>query len=151
MNELIKEQLKDLKNVSFYTEDKKEILLEELDNYNTFIVEKNENKQEQEYLFIFDKYLIQPFSTFDFHEKFNKGKIIPLTIMEGKIIREVGKMYYIKVHGYYCQSNYCVHCLKEGFYNPVCNDCFKKLNVNEIEQITWEGFVPIKSVQIKTI
>ena len=64
--------------------------------------------------------------------------------MQGKIVRTVGKMYYIKVKGFYFKTNKCVHCLKNEESNPVCKDCFKKLNVNDIEEITWEGYVPQK-------
>ena len=60
-------------------------------------------------------------------------------------------MYFIKVRGFYFKSKQCVHCLKEEDSNPVCKDCFKTLNVNDIEDIEWTGYVPIKSCSIEKL
>ncbi len=149
MNPIIREQLLKTKAVSFYTEDNKQILKAELQNQTKLIVKQKNfsDPTEDLMLFTFKDYLIHPFEGFDFHEKFNKGRCIPLSVMQGRIIRTVGKMYYIKVKGFYMETNKCFHCLKQGNYKSVCSDCFKQLNVLDIEDITWEGYVPIKSIE----
>lgn len=138
MNDLIKEQLLKTRAVSFYDKENKQVRINDI-NEDSVLIVKQKNfsiKNEDLVLFTFEDYLIKPFSGFDFHEKFNKGINIPLKVMQGRIIRTVGKMYYIKVRGFYFQSKECVHCLKKEDSNPVCNMCFKQLNVNDIEDIT---------------
>lgn len=146
MNELIKEQLLKTKCVSFYDKEGQQVPFNEIDKQDTLIVKPKKPRASSDslLLFTFEDYLIKPFSGFDFHERFNKGINIPLKVMQGKIIRTIGKMYYIKVKGFYFKTNQCVHCLKNEESNPVCKDCFRKLNVNDIEEITWEGYVPQK-------
>lgn len=153
MNEYIEEQLKKARAVSFYDKDGNQISLDNLSDQTYLIVKQKDfsKKQDEVLLFTFEDYLIKPFSGFDFHEKFNRGINIPLKVMQGKIIRTVGKMFYIKAKGFYFKSNYCVHCLREEPGNPLCNECFKTLNVNDIEDIEWEGYVPQKSVKIESI
>ena len=149
MNELIEEQLKKTKAVSFYNKENKQVSINEIRDETVLLIrEKNySDPKEDLVLFTFKDYLIKPFENFDFHEKFNKGKIIPLKIMQGRIIRTVGKMYYIKVRGYYIKTDYCLHCLKKNIIGPTCSDCFKVLNVNDVEEIEWEGFVLISSIE----
>lgn len=153
MNEFIKEQLKKTKAVSFYDKDDNQISKDELDDQTVLVIKQKDfnNNQEDLLLFTFEDYLIKPFSDFDFHEKFNGGINIPLKVMQGRIIKTVGKMYFIKVRGFYFKSKQCVHCLKEEDSNPVCKDCFKTLNVNDIEDIEWTGYVPIKSCCIEKL
>lgn len=149
MNEYIKEQLKKTKAVSFYDKNEKQISINNLNDQTVLIVkEKNfENKSEDLMLFTFEDYLVKPFDNFDFHIKFNKGINIPLNVMQGRIIRTIGKMYYLNLRGFYFKSDRCVHCLKEIPSDPICSDCFKTINVNDIEEVTWEGYVPIKSIK----
>lgn len=153
MNEYIKGQLRKTKAVSFYDKEGKQVFPQDLNDQTVLIVkQKNFNSNTEDLLlFTFEDYLIKPFEGFDFHIKFNKGINIPLKVMQGRIIRTVGKMYYIKVRGFYFKSDTCVHCLKKEDSNPICNDCFKKFNVNDIEDITWEGYVPIKSIKVDTL
>ncbi|WP_300924666.1 hypothetical protein [uncultured Clostridium sp.] len=153
MNEYIEEQLKKTKTVSFYNKDGKQITLDNLKDKTYLIIKQKDfsNKQEDLLLFTFEDYLIKPFNGFDFHEKFNRGINIPLKVMQGRILRTVGKMYYIKVKGFYFKNDTCIHCLKKEESNPVCLDCFKALNVNDIEDIEWEGYVPQKSCKLESI
>ena len=44
------------------------------------------------------KYMTEPStSTFDFQDKWNNGKPMPLCTMQGKVIKETRGMYYIKL------------------------------------------------------
>ena len=149
MNEYIKEQLKKTKAASFYDKNGKQISLNNLNDQTVLIIKQKDydSKKEDLMLFTFEDYLVKPFENFDFHIKFNKGINIPLTVMQGRIIRTVGKMYYVKLRGFYFKSDHCIHCLKEEDSNPICLDCFKNINVNDIEDVTWEGYVPIKSIK----
>lgn len=144
MNKFIQEELSKTRNVSFTDERGNEI--ENLDDVQEIYIRPKNGSYNEEYIFTFADYLIQPFSGFDFNVKFNKGKNIPLKVMKGKIIRTVGKMYYIKVSGYYQKTNKCNHCLKEQVCDSICKECYEKLHICEIENVTWEGFVPIKSI-----
>ena len=149
MNEYIREKLKKTKNVYFYDENNNQISINELDDQLHLIIKQKDfsvNKDNLK-LFTFEDYLINPYEGFDFHIRFNNGINIPLKVMQGYIIKEVGKMYYIKVKGFYFKSNQCIHCLKEELSNPICINCFTKFNVNDIEDITWEGYVPKKGIK----
>lgn len=149
MNDILRQQLLKTKNVAFYNESGKQIIKEELNDQTTLIVKQKDfsSKTEDLLLFTFEDYLVHPFSGFDFHQKFNNGINIPLTVMQGRVLRTVGKMYYIDVRGFYMNTKRCVHCLKEEDCNPICKDCFKAFNVNDIEEVTWKGYVPIKSIK----
>lgn len=138
MNNFIKEQLRKTKAASFYTKEGKQISINNLDDQTVLIIKHKdfENKSEDLMLFTFEDYLVSPFDGFDFHTKFNKGINIPLTVMQGRIVRTVGKMYYLKLRGFYFKSDRCVHCLKDEPSNPVCKDCFTSINVNDIEEVT---------------
>lgn len=147
MDKYLKEQLLKVKNVSFYNKDKL-LDINDLDKYNEFIIKsKDFTNTDNNLLFTFENYLIHPFEGFDFHIKFNKGINIPFNIMQGKIIKTVGKMYYLKLKGFFVKTDICVHCLKKEDSNPLCKTCFKKFNVNDIEDVTWEGYVPIKGIK----
>lgn len=150
MNSFLEEQLKKTKQVTFYNEDNIPISKDELKDQNILII-KSKDFKPKEYLFTFESYLVNPFEGFDFHIKFNKGNNIPLKVMQGTILKTVGKMYYIKVRGYYYQTDRCNHCFKSIKCNSICIDCLKKFNINDVEDIIWEGFIPIKSCKIEEI
>ena len=60
----------------------------------------NSNKMEvgKSYKIIVKKYMTeQATSTFDFHDKWNNGKPMPLCIMRGEVIKETRGMYYMKL------------------------------------------------------
>ncbi len=150
MNNFLNNQLQKTTQVSFYKKDGTLLSKSELKDQDILIIKAKDYKENIK-LFTFQTYLINPFEGFDFHVKFNKGKNIPLKVMQGQILKTVGKMYYIKVKGYYYQTDRCNHCFKSINCNSICSDCLKKFNVNDVEEITWEGFVPIKSVNIEEI
>lgn len=146
MNKIIEQELKGLRNVEFLDEEMNAV--SDIQNNSTFYIRAKSGAIEEKYIFTFADYLVKPFSTFDFHEKFNQGRIIPLKVMQGKIDRVVGKMYYIKAQGYAIQTSKCSHCLNLGnFGDSICDSCKKALNVEYISQVKWEGFVPIKSIE----
>lgn len=51
-----------------------------------------------EKVFVFEDYFIKPFKGFDFHEKFNNNTPPPEQAMQGFVLRETEKMFYISVH-----------------------------------------------------
>ena len=67
----------------------------------TYAVEHmNSNKMEvgKSYKITVKKYMTEPAtSTFDFHDKWNNGKPMPLCIMQGEVIKETRGMYYMKL------------------------------------------------------
>lgn len=113
------------------------------------------------------KYMTEPAtSTFDFQDKWNNGKPMPLCIMQGKVIKETRGMYYMSLHGKAEHTTKCLVCGR-GLTNsvsklygvgPECSDKIglirieseeearEKLNqINEqIDNISWSGYV-IKS------
>ena len=98
MNKTIKEQLNMLKTLEFQVDGKS---LKDFPEFFTEVVFlKNSNAQlfdTSEKTFAFKDYIVHPYEGFDLHEKFNKGKAPPETVMYGCILRETEKMYYIKV------------------------------------------------------
>lgn len=48
--------------------------------------------------FSFESYIVKPYAGFDFHDKFNKGIAPPEQVMNGFIVKETEKMYYLKLH-----------------------------------------------------
>ena len=150
MNNFLYNQLQKTTQVSFYKKDGTVLSKSDLKDQDVLIIKAKDYKENIK-VFTFQSYLINPFEGFDFHIKFNKGKNIPLKVMQGTILRTVGKMYYIKVKGYYYKTDRCNHCFKSINCNSICPDCLKKFNVNDVEEITWEGFVPIKSCKLEEI
>lgn len=153
MNPLIEKELKKLKDIYFYDIEGNIILEDELSNNKELVLKSTDSLlyNKKEVKFTFKDYLIQPFSNNDFHIKYNRGKIIPLKVMQGYILKRSGNLYYIKTYGLFFKNNQCIHCLKEKTSNPICLDCYKKLNITDIEEITWEGYIPIKDCQIEEI
>lgn len=152
MNKWIKRELESIRNVVFYDKQGSIIPIEEIDKHHNIIIKSREFSQSiGELLFTFDDYLLDPFSKLEFNSNFNEGRVIPLKVMQGKILKTVGKMYLISVRGYYYKSSFCNHCLKAVPSNPVCYECFRYFNVNDVEEICWEGYVPIKSCVIEEI
>lgn len=146
MNKVIEQELKGLRDIEFL--DKNMNVVDDVSSSDTFYIRTKTGNIKDTYIFTFADYLVKPFSTFDFHEKFNQGRIIPLKVMQGKIERVVGKMYYIKVQGCAIHTNKCSHCLIAGdFGNSICNNCRQAMGIDNITQIKWEGFIPIKSIE----
>lgn len=113
------------------------------------------------------KYMTEPAtSTFDFQDKWNNGKPMPLCIMQGEVIKETRGMYYMSLQGKAEPISRCLVCGKP-LTNPVSKlygigpECSEKVGIirveseeearekwNELVQqignIKWEGWV-IKS------
>lgn len=113
------------------------------------------------------KYMTEPAtSTFDFQDKWNNGKPMPLCIMQGEVIKETRGMYYMNLQGKAEPTLKCLVCGKT-LTNPISKlygigpECSEKVGIIRIESeeearekwnelvqqignIKWEGWV-IKS------
>lgn len=113
------------------------------------------------------KYMTEPATAnFDFQDKWNNGKPMPLCIMQGEVIKETRGMYYMRLQGKAEPISRCLVCGKP-LTNPVSKlygigpECSEKVGIirveseeearekwNELVQqignIKWEGWV-IKS------
>ena len=59
------------------------------------------------------KYMTEPAtSTFDFQDKWNNGKPMPLCIMQGEVIKETRGMYYMNLQGKSEPTSRCLVCGK---------------------------------------
>ena len=113
------------------------------------------------------KYMTEPAtSTFDFQNKWNNGKPMPLCIMQGEVIKETRGMYYMNLQGKSEPTSKCLVCGKT-LTNPISKlygigpECSEKVGLirleseeeskeklkqimEQIDDITWTGWV-IKS------
>lgn len=113
------------------------------------------------------KYMTEPAtSNFDFQDKWNNGKPMPLCIMQGEVIKETRGMYYMELEGKAEPMTRCMRCGRI-LLNPVSKlygigpECSEKVRliriesekearekwnqiVEEIGNIKWTGWV-IKS------
>ena len=113
------------------------------------------------------KYMTEPATAnFDFQDKWNNGKPMPLCIMQGEVIKETRGMYYMSLQGKAEPTSKCLVCGKT-LTNPISKlygigpECSEKVGIirveseeearekwNELVQqignIKWEGWV-IKS------
>lgn len=113
------------------------------------------------------KYMTEPAtSTFDFQDKWNNGKPMPLCIMQGEVIKETRGMYYMNLQGKAEPTSKCLVCGK-NLTNPISKlygigpECSGKVGLirieseeeakeklkdimEQIDDITWTGWV-IKS------
>ncbi len=127
------------------------------------------NKMEvgKSYKITVKKYMTEPATAnFDFQDKCNEGKPMPLCIMQGEVIKETRGMYYMNLHGKAEPTSRCLVCGKT-LTNPISKlygigpECSEKVGLIRIENeddakeklkhimaqiddITWTGFV-IKS------
>lgn len=113
------------------------------------------------------KYMTEPATAnFDFQDKWNNGKPMPLCIMQGEVIKETRGMYYMSLQGKAEPTSKCLVCGKT-LINPISKlygigpECSEKVGIIRIESeeearekwnelvqqignIKWEGWV-IKS------
>lgn len=113
------------------------------------------------------KYMKEPAtSTFDFQDKWNNGKPMPLCIMQGEVIKETRGMYYMNLKGKAEHTTKCLVCGR-GLTNsvsklygvgPECSDKIGLIRIEseddakeklkhimeQIDDISWAGWV-IKS------
>lgn len=146
MNKAIIEQLNMLKTLEFQVDGKPSKDFPE--SFSEVVFKKNSTNivDTSMQLFNFADYMVKPFDGFDFHKNFNKGSITPLKFMQGQIMRETDKMYYIKARGYSLPTKVCGHCLEQGNFDTVCNNCKQQMPI--IENVYWEGWSPKKACKI---
>ena len=113
------------------------------------------------------KYMTEPATAnFDFQDKWNNGKPMPLCIMRGEVIKETRGMYYMNLQGKAEPTSRCLVCGK-SLSNPISKlygigpECSEKVGLirieskqeakeklkhimEQIDDITWTGWV-IKS------
>lgn len=99
------------------------------------------NKMEvgKSYKITVKKYMTEPAtSTFDFQDKWNNGKPMPLCIMQGEVIKETRGMYYMSLQGKAEPISKCLVCGKP-LTNPVSKlygigpECSEKVGIIRIE------------------
>lgn len=113
------------------------------------------------------KYMTEPATvTFDFQDKWNNGKPMPLLVMTGEVIKETRGMYQMKLHGVAEPTTRCMMCGRT-LTHPISRlygigpECGRHFHINPFDseeelhehleelkqlfgQIEWEGWV-IKS------
>ena len=116
------------------------------------------------------KYMTEPATAnFDFQDKWNNGKPMPLCIMQGEVIKETRGMYYMKLQGKAEHTSKCLVCGKK-LTNPISKlygigpECSEKVGLIRIESeddakeklehvmaqiddITWVGWVIRSSIK----
>lgn len=99
MNDCLREQLDKLKTLDFQVDG---MSMKEIPESFSEIVFKSKNGNdaniEKTYTFTFERYIVFPFKGFDFHDKFNKGIAPPDLVMNGTIVKQTEKMYYINAY-----------------------------------------------------
>lgn len=137
----------------------------EIEDYTWTKVQKMEVGKS--YKITVKKYMTEPATAnFDFQNKWNNGKPMPLCIMQGEVIKETRGMYYMSLQGKAEPTSKCLVCGKT-LTNPISKlygidpECSEKVGIirveseeearekwNELVQqignIKWEGWV-IKS------
>ena len=116
------------------------------------------------------KYMTEPAtSTFDFQDKWNNGKPMPLCIMQGEVIKETRGMYYMNLHGKAEPTSRCLVCGKtltnsiSKLYGigPECSEKVGLIRIEsgdeakeklkhimeQIDNITWTGWVIRSSIK----
>lgn len=85
------------------------------------------------------KYMTEPATAnFDFQDKWNNGKPMPLCIMQGEVIKETRGMYYMTLQGKAEPTSKCLVCGKP-LTNPVSKlygigpECSEKVGIIRVE------------------
>ena len=116
------------------------------------------------------KYMTEPStSNFDFQDKWNNGKPMPLCIMQGEVIKETRGMYYMNLQGKSEPTSKCLVCGKT-LTNPISKlygigqECSEKVGLirieneddakeklkhimSQIDDIAWTGWVIKSSIK----
>lgn len=108
----------------------------------TYAVEHmNSDKMEvgKSYKITVKKYMTEPATAnFDFQDKWNNGKPMPLCIMQGEVIKETRGMYYMNLQGKAEPTSKCLVCGKP-LTNPVSKlygigpECSEKVGIIRVE------------------
>ena len=169
MKEIFK-QIHRFQNMDFEEDKPFEFILPARNSGVTYTVEHmNSGKMEvgKSYKITVKKYMTQPStSNFDFQDKWNNGKPMPLCIMRGEVIKETRGMYYMNLQGKAEPTSKCL-CCGRALLNPISKlygigpECSDKIGLIRIESeeeakeklkhimeqidgISWTGYV-IKS------
>lgn len=85
------------------------------------------------------KYMTEPATVnFDFQDKWNNGKPMPLCIMQGEVIKETRGMYYMSLEGKAEPTSRC-SCCGRALTNPVSKlygigpECSEKVGIIRVE------------------
>lgn len=116
------------------------------------------------------KYMTEPATAnFDFQDKWNNGKPMPLCIMQGEVIKETRGMYYMNLRGKAEPTSKCLVCGKT-LTNPISKlygigpECSEKVGLirieseeeakeklkhimEQIDDISWTGWVIRSSIK----
>ena len=116
------------------------------------------------------KYMTEPATAnFDFQDKWNNGKPMPLCIMQGEVIKETRGMYYMNLQGKAEPTSKCLVCGRV-LLNPVSKlygigpECSEKVGLirieseeeakeklnhimEQIDDISWTGWVIRSSIK----
>ena len=116
------------------------------------------------------KYMTEPSTVnFDFQDKWNNGKPMPLCIMQGEVIKETRGMYYMKLQGKAEHTSKCLVCGKK-LTNPISKlygigpECSEKVGLirieseeeakeklkhimEQVDDISWNGWVIKSSIK----
>lgn len=116
------------------------------------------------------KYMTEPATpTFDFQDKWNNGKPMPLCIMQGEVIKETRGMYYMNLQGKAEPTSKCLVCgktltnLVSKLYGigPECSEKVGLIRIEseeeakeklkhvmeQIDDISWSGWVIRSSIK----
>lgn len=134
---------------------------------NEWLVRDDKMEVGKSYKIKVKKYMIEPATiTFDFHDKWNDGKPMPLLVMTGEVLKETRGMYQMKLKAVVEPTSTCMNCGRT-LTNPVSRlcgigpECGRHFHINPFDseeelyehldelkqlfgQIEWTGFV-IKS------
>ena len=116
------------------------------------------------------KYMTEPATAnFDFQDKWNNGKPMPLCIMQGSVMKETRGMYYMNLQGKAEPTSKCLVCGKT-LTNPISKlygispECSEKVGLirieseeeakeklkhimEQIDDISWSGYVIKSSIK----
>lgn len=143
MNPFIQQQLAQVKN-NMVQIDSKFICLNDISGKEKEIIFSkrfNQIDYNCDYLFVFHNSVIK---SMNLRDGYNNQQIyepfIPLKIMRGRIVAVENNSYLLHLRGIKLKTESCLHCLRFGEYETLCQECQDKLN-QDIENITWRGYV----------
>lgn len=168
MKEIFK-QIHRFQNMNFEEGKPFEFILPARHAGQTYVTQHNNNKMEigKSYKITVKKYMTEPATAnFDFQDKWNNGKPMPLCIMQGEVIKETRGMYYMSLQGKAEPTSKCLCCgraltnsvSKLYGIGPECSDKIGLIRIEskeeakeklkeimeQIDDISWTGWV-IKS------
>ena len=114
MNKVLLEQLNMLKTLEFQVDGESLKDFPESFSEVTFFKSDKNLSDCSEKIFKFEDYIIKPYNGFDYHDKFNKGVPPPEKVMQGCIIKETEKMYYLRLHSTFSNKTWEGWCPKKS-------------------------------------